>query len=495
MANKFNVKVVTSGGTFAQTTGYGTSSGSGGTGGSSGPTITLGTSSGSAGSPVGLTGSGFADSSTLTVTFNNAAVTTSPTPITSTSTGAIPSGATFTVPTIAAGLYTVTVTDGSNPASASFTVSGPGTVAITITSSTVGAGFITVDGTPQTTPYVVNWVPAATHTIAALSPVAGPTGTQYLYTSWSDGAGQTHTYTVPTSAATVTANFQTQYQVTFAASPSAGGTTTPSTPTWYNAGASAQSISATANSGYSFTSWSATGSITVASSTSASTTITVNSAGTVTATFTAVHNAPTLDVQSTSSETNHNSYTISLTTSSPNDIIYIGVATHTYTASVSGGGLTWTQRGNTAISGTRTLQTFWALKTASGSITVTITLTGTDDSSAVAFAVNGANTASPFDTTNPIQNSNTGTGSNNPSASITTTNANDFIVGVVGVRNNPITLTTGSGFTSIGSVTSVDPETGAEYKAVTTTQTNLSVGYTLGSSNNWAIVVDAIKGT
>ena len=54
---------------------------------------------------------------------------------------------------------------------------------------------------------------------------------------------QSHSYTVPSSAATVTANFQTQYQVTFAASPTAGGTTSPSTATWYNAGASAQLVS------------------------------------------------------------------------------------------------------------------------------------------------------------------------------------------------------------------------------------------------------------
>jgi hypothetical protein len=62
------------------------------------------------------------------------------------------------------------------------------------------------------------------------------------------------------------------------------------------------------------------------------------------------------------------------------------------------------------------------------------------------------------------------------------------------VRNEPISLTTGTGFTSIGSVISVDPEVGAEYKTVTTAQTNLGVSYTLQSSNNWAIIVDAIKG-
>jgi hypothetical protein len=29
---------------------------------------------------------------------------------------------------------------------------------------------------------------------------------------------------------------------------------------------------------------------------------------------------------------------------------------------------------------------------------------------------------------------------------------------------------------------------------VTTTQTNLSVGYTLNAGNNWAMIADAVKG-
>ena len=140
--------------------------------------------------------------------------------------------------------------------------------------------------------------------------------------------------------------------------------------------------------------------------------------------------------------------------------------------------------------GSRTLQTFWALKTTTGAITITVTLSGYSASSVVAFAISGANTASPFDVTTP--SSNTGTTAT-ASTTISTTNA-DFIIGAVGVRNNPISLTTGTGFTPIGSVTSVDPEVGAEYTTVTTAQTNLGVSYTLGSSNNWAIIVDAIKG-
>jgi hypothetical protein len=91
------------------------------------------------------------------------------------------------------------------------------TVEITVTSSPTGSGFVKVDGVAYDTPHVFTWTPGDSHTLEAISPVAGTTGTQYVYTGWSDGGAQTHTHTVPSSTATVTANYQTQYWVTYAA--------------------------------------------------------------------------------------------------------------------------------------------------------------------------------------------------------------------------------------------------------------------------------------
>ncbi|MGA2524322.1 MAG: hypothetical protein ABSF65_09265, partial [Candidatus Bathyarchaeia archaeon] len=252
------------------------------------------------------------------------------------------------------------------------------------------------------------------------------------------------------------------------------------------------SPTSTGTSGWSNGVW--TGSVTL--STAGSVTITANDGSGHTGTSSAFTvNVPVvppqLDVSNPASTAGASSYTDSLTTTKSNDLLYVAVSTGSHdTAALSGGGLTWTQRDSVAISGSRTLQTFWAVKTTSGAITITITLSGSAASSAVASAISGANTASPFDVTTP--STNTGT-TNTASATISTTNP-DFIIGAVGVRNEPISLTTGTGFTSIGSVTSVDPEVGAEYKTVTTAQTNLGVSYTLQSSNNWAIIVDAIKG-
>ena len=78
---------------------------------------------------------------------------------------------------------------------------------IIFTSSPTGTGFITVNGTAQTTPYTIASATLGDHyTIAANSPVKITWGNQYVFSSWSDSGAQSHTYTVSV-AATVTASF------------------------------------------------------------------------------------------------------------------------------------------------------------------------------------------------------------------------------------------------------------------------------------------------
>jgi hypothetical protein len=85
----------------------------------------------------------------------------------------------------------------------------------------------------------------------------------------------------------INAVYATQYQVSFSVDPAESGRTSPSNVAsiWVNAGAIP--VSATANTGYKFSSWTATGSIALSSASSNSTTATVNGAGTVTANFSA----------------------------------------------------------------------------------------------------------------------------------------------------------------------------------------------------------------
>ncbi len=87
------------------------------------PAITISPTSSPAGTQVTVSGSGFAPSSTVTITYDGSTVTTSPITVTTTASGAIPSGVTFVVPASAAGIHTVQATDASsNTASTTFLV-------------------------------------------------------------------------------------------------------------------------------------------------------------------------------------------------------------------------------------------------------------------------------------------------------------------------------------------------------------------------------------
>jgi len=85
---------------------------------------------------------------------------------------------------------------------------------IMVTSNPTGSGYVTVDGSPITTPQSYMWSPGTTHTLAASSPVGCGSGCQYVWQSWSDGGGQSHMITVPNYSTTYTATFQQQFQLT-----------------------------------------------------------------------------------------------------------------------------------------------------------------------------------------------------------------------------------------------------------------------------------------
>jgi uncharacterized repeat protein (TIGR02543 family) len=117
--------------------------------------------------------------------------------------------------------------------------------------------------------------------------VSGGAGTQYVFTGWSgDASGSAFSSSnaiTMNGPKTATANWKTQYQVTFAVS--GDGSTSPTgSNVWENAGS--LSITAAPNSGYTFSSWSSnTGSITFTNANSASATATIGGTGTITATF------------------------------------------------------------------------------------------------------------------------------------------------------------------------------------------------------------------
>jgi hypothetical protein len=142
----------------------------------------------------------------------------------------------------------------------SITMSAPrsvtaGFTAVTaITVATNPAGLqIVVDGVTATAPQSYNWVPGSVHSISTLSP-QGSGGTRFVFANWSDGGGQTHSVTAPSTATTYTATFATQHLLTLLASPSGGGNVSANPPSgdgYYSAGVSVQ-VTAAANAGFAF---------------------------------------------------------------------------------------------------------------------------------------------------------------------------------------------------------------------------------------------------
>jgi hypothetical protein len=148
----------------------------------------------------------------------------------------------------------------NNPAS--ITMNGPITengsftqnnVQVTVQTNLSGLSF-SVDGTPYTTAQTFSWGPGSSHTIATTSPQSGDPGVQYVWTNWTGGGAISHTV-APTTNNTYTANFNTQYFLTM--SQGVGGTVSPPSG-WKNSGMTV-SITARPATGYSFNSWTGTG--------------------------------------------------------------------------------------------------------------------------------------------------------------------------------------------------------------------------------------------
>ena len=169
--------------------------------------------------------------------------------------------------------------------SAPTTVTGnfvPAPVAVTIASAPAGLGFSVTGLGCQPGNYTggttLQWQTTASCIVTFASPQSGGAGTQYVFSAWADGGtSNPRTIATPASAATYTANFNTQYLLTTVVSPTLGGTV--SGGGYYNAGATA-TVGATPAAGYGFNGFSGalTGKITPQN-------LTINAPTAVTANF------------------------------------------------------------------------------------------------------------------------------------------------------------------------------------------------------------------
>jgi sugar lactone lactonase YvrE len=183
---------------------------------------------------------------------------------------------------VSAATFTDNALNTTPSASQSITLNGTGqagTVNVTVGTSPAGLSF-TVDSTSYSSAQSFTWTVGSLHTIATTSPQTPTAGTQYTFTSWSDGGAISHSVTASAGTMSYTASFSTSYQLTTAANPSSDGTVSPTSGGYYPSG-TVVPLLATANLGYAFTRW--TGS--VANASNASTTVTMNAPQSVTAIF------------------------------------------------------------------------------------------------------------------------------------------------------------------------------------------------------------------
>jgi hypothetical protein len=245
--------------------------------------------------------------------------------------------------------------------------------------------------TVGSTPYTYNGLPSSAYadsgTMFSWAPsVSGGAGKQFVLIG-SSGVSPI------TAAATYSATYKIQYQVTFAVTPLGSGSTSPTgSNVWEDAGP--LSISATADSSYTFSTWSSnTVSITFNNVNSASTTVTISGPGTITSHFLIALDHFVFNTIS-SPQTAGSAFSITVTAKTASDTTvtaYTGTPSLSYSA------------------GSITPSTMNAFVNGVGSISVTVTAAG---SSVTITAVDGTRagisnsftvTIAPTPTPRPIQ--------------------------------------------------------------------------------------------
>jgi len=167
------------------------------------------------------------------------------------STGTIPSGYSFSQWEAGGG-----VTAAATSTSTAATVSGSGSITMrlsataqtaTITFSASGLSsdasgtVLTVDGSGYSyiqLPISFTWTIGSSHSFTWSDPISAGSGKQYAWVSTSGlSTAKSGTMTVPSGGGTVSATYKTQYYLTMQASPSGGGSVSPSSG-WYDSGSS-----------------------------------------------------------------------------------------------------------------------------------------------------------------------------------------------------------------------------------------------------------------
>lgn len=114
-----------------------------------------------------------------------------------------------------------------------------------------------VDGAACQTPCNVDRNSGAQVHVTAPATISMGSGARLNFTSWSDGGASDHTYTISANLATITANYQTYYQLNASSNPANGVTFhfSPSSSDMFYQQNTNVSVSVTANPGFTFRRW------------------------------------------------------------------------------------------------------------------------------------------------------------------------------------------------------------------------------------------------
>ncbi len=114
-----------------------------------------------------------------------------------------------------------------------------------------------VDGATCQSPCIVDKQSGSQTRVTAPSSVAAGTGSRMDFASWSDSGAADHVVTMSSDTQTVTANFQTMYQVAASTNPSNGATFqfSPTSPDMFFPAGTNLTVNAQTNPGYKFRRW------------------------------------------------------------------------------------------------------------------------------------------------------------------------------------------------------------------------------------------------
>jgi hypothetical protein len=448
------------------------------------PGIILSPISGIYGTVVTVTGSGYASTSTITIKYDGVTQTTTPATVTTSATGTF--SATFTVPDSTAGSHTVSATDASsNTASAAYTltmgivlnpVSGHvGTIVTVAGSGYAATSTITIkyDGVVQsTTPATVN--SSAFGSFSATFTVPASTAGSHTVSATdasSNTASAFFTVTPSISLAPASGNVGSSVTVT-----GAGFASTSTTTLKYN-GVTQTTIPATitTNAAGGFSASFNVPPLSVGANTVTATDVSANTAS---ATFTVTKALePNVNSQKINTVGSVTSTTLTISTNTGSDLIYACEYTEnsglTYTISDTALS-TWTSR-HAALSNAHAnsgeMQCWYAIP--ANALANDVITFGSSAASGgtmvVVMSVTGVNTVTPFDPGVASAITNQGHATSTSGTGMTTTNANDVIIGIVGTSANRV-ISTSAGFTSDSTISAV-PSGAAEYQVVASTGT------------------------